>query len=375
MPTPKLTEKDFTDTLLAIEDHGSHAKAAEALGLSIPGIRSRLQRGRKLYGEKLSKKHLGLPDNYVAGKITVATRPDGSITQAWTRGTPNVSPKEVAAIYAKALRNLPRAKPTAAPDIPKKNGLAVFPACDWHFGALVPESVTGNQYDRDVALRRLREGFETTFAAIPASENAIILWNGDTTHADNDKAVTPKSGHRLQVEGSHHENIGLVIKAAVWQIDLALTRHANVEFVATKGNHDLSTPTPLMYALRERYRDEPRVTINADAAGDFWTYQKHGLFLVAHHGHGLKPERLASEIKFKFRRDFGVSDHHYFFTSHLHHEKSDTFGGLRWLQLPALGMLDQHGAEMGFSDTGGMAAFHFDTKRGTFQHFAVRLSK
>jgi len=373
MPTPRLTASMYHDALDAVEKHGSHAAAARAMALSLPGLRSRLSRGRKRFGERAHKK-TGLPAGYAPGPITVQQRADGSISQVWNRGKPIIDPDDLAKVYREAFAKLPTATPTPAPADTDPDSVALFPACDWHFGAHVPEQVTGHKYDREVAVERLREGFDFCHGAVPASKTAIILWNGDTTHADNDKAMTPKSGHRLQVEGTHHENIGLVIRCAIWQIDLALTKHENVEFVATKGNHDPGTPTPLLYALEQRYHDEPRVTIKTDTGGDFWTFQRGALFLVAHHGHGLKPERLSSEIKFKFRRDFGVSDYHYFFTSHLHHERADTFGGLRWFQLPALGMLDQHGQESGFSDTGGMSSFHFDTGRGTVRKFDVRLS-
>ena len=208
----------------------------------------------------------------------------------------------------------------------------------------------GRDYSPEIAEQRLRDGFSQCHAAMPPAKVAVILHNGDTTHANDDRDVTVKSSHRLKVKGNHDTNIRIATRCIAWQIELALKKHEKVHLVVRKGNHDPNTPTPINIAMEARYEDNPRVVIDASTS-PFWVKRFGRVFLASHHGHGIKPPQLAHTIKDKFHAEYGKADFAYLFTGHLHHEKVDTFGRLVWRQLPALGLMEQHGAEMGFVDT------------------------
>ena len=262
-------------------------------------------------------------------------------------------------------------EPTPTPEV-EAGGIAFFPHQDWHFGLAADEDISGQDYNREIAVQRFTDGLRRCMAAIPPSEVAIILANGDCLHANDNSRETPASKHKLRVIGTHRQNVGLVLESHCWAIDEALKRHGRVIYRPNPGNHDPAAPDYLIPALKQRYRDEPRVTID-DTEAEWWSFQKGKVFLCAHHGHGSQPAKLALGIPAMFRREWGASDHWYFFTGHLHHRKSDTFGGLQWKQLPALCTVDDYSASHGYPDTSGMTAMWFNEDSGLQITFDINL--
>ena len=368
------------DRAVALQIAGlTYGQIAKEMGLTLSAVKRRLTAARKrerldpLIAQKLAERgvtdlaglHSGWlmdRDEHGAGQsLYFYLGPDGPI-----------SPEEHAEMLAAAFANVPPAPQIKAPEHVAKGKVAFFPVSDFHLGAVITEQEAEAAYNRAIAVARLRSGFSLSHAAIPPAETAIILYNGDTTHANDFKDRTPRSGHVLKVEGSHHSNVTLACECLIWQVDMALERHGEVIVSVRRGNHDPSTPTALILGLKGRYANEPRVTIQDDE-NDYFLFQRGKLFICAHHGDGQKPEKMALNIPHKFRREWGISDHHYFFTGHLHHTRSDTFGGLYWKQLPALTVLDQHAQQMGYAETGGMLAMLFDTASGACSEFTTRL--
>ena len=281
-------------------------------------------------------------------------------------------PEEIAESIREHLNEITPATATPPTLVEREDGVALFCISDWHFGAYVSSEKAGREYNPDIAKRTMHDAFSEAYHAIPSSTTAIILYNGDTTHANDDKDATPRSGHRLKVKGSHHSNILAVIDVIITQIELLLKKHTNILFSIKPGNHDPNAPTYIAPTIEAYYRNEPRVKVEK-TEGDFFVFQKNRLFLVAHHGHGIKPAQMALTIPHKFRDLFGKSDFHYFFTGHYHSEKSSTFGGLHWRQLPSMCYAEQYSAEMGFVDTAGMFSAHYDSKTGRRTEFVTHL--
>lgn len=270
-----------------------------------------------------------------------------------------------------AFEGMEPAPPVQKPTHVEKGKIAFFPYGDVHLGIDISADRGGQDYTPEIAVERMRYGFSTCHASIPPCETAVILNNGDLTHGNDDRDLTPRSEHRLKIKGSHRKNLELSVIATAWQIDLALQRHETVVYRPNRGNHDPNTPDTLTIALAERYRNEPRVIIDASER-ELWVWQRGAVFIASHHGHGIKPKELSANIPAHFPREFGMSRYWYFITSHLHHEKSDTFGPFRWLQLPSICALDQNSADMGYADTAAMRAMMFCEERGLQHDITVR---
>lgn len=367
------------DKLLEMKLAGkSRQDMMAATGLSFRAVRRRLDAAYKrarldpTIADRLA--HLGVTDlaGLHSGWLINKDKKGSGESLYFYLGPDEVDKEAYIEALSDAFENVPPAPPIEAPEYVVKNTLAFFPIADWHLGAAITESEGGREYSPSIGVQRLRTAFGRCHAAIPPSETAVIAWLGDTTHADNAKNQTPRSGHPLQVSGSHHSNVALACHSLIWQVDMALAKHKEVIVTIRRGNHDPGTPVALILGLQGRYRDEPRVTVLDDESP--WMCIRRGkVLLIGHHGDGIKPAELALTIPALFRDDWGKSEFPYLFTGHLHSRKSEEFGAIRWQQLPALGVNDQYASDMGYTDTGGMLAMCFDTKSGAASEFSVRL--
>lgn len=375
MPNPGYRQEDLDESLRLVTIHGTVTAAAEAAG--IPGTtmgnryREAKRRAELDPGILDALEQTGIsPDKAKFGYRRVQAA-DGQFNTVFWR-MPEAERASILEQIKDAFADLPAAPAIQRPDHVAQGKVGFFPHCDIHLGSEVTADRGGQAYDPDIALARLEAGFNETHAAIPPCEVAIVLNNGDALHANDDTDATPRNKHRLKVKGTHRQNLKLTIGITAWMIDTSLERHGHVIYRANRGNHDPNAPDTLTLALIERYRDNPRVTID-ESENDLWVWQKGKLFLAAHHGHGLSPEKFAREIPAKCRREFGSSDFWYYFSAHYHSQRQDTFGGIRWWQLPAICALDAHAADMGYADTAAMMAMMFDTQRGLKTALTVNL--
>lgn len=378
MPTPPLSDALAQEALDAYEqcDH-SKRRAAKLLGIADSTFTNRFNaaRSRGLHlseGARDSATKAGLGGLEVRGGHRRVYDEDGKQidTVRYSVPQPDLSDTFLERM-AVAFESIPAAPPIIQSETSAAGKIALFPQSDVHMGVDITADRGGTTYNPDLALERMRDGFAQTHAAIPACETAIILDNGDLTHANDDKDATPRSDHRLKVTNSHRKNLELCVIAKDWQIQMALERSERVIYRSNRGNHDPNTPDTVGIALKLRYRDEPRVTID-DSERETWIYQRGLVFLAAHHGHGIKPEKLAANIPPNFPEDFGRSRFWYLLTGHLHNPRQDTFGAFTWFQLPAICAMDQHTADMGYNDTAAMRAMMFCERAGLKHDMTVR---
>lgn len=269
-----------------------------------------------------------------------------------------------------AFEDIPAAPVTVPRQTQATNKTGLLVRTDLHYGGVITEDEGGTVYNREAADHRYVSGTQEMLRNIGPVDTLVILENGDITHADNDKDATPGKGHKLKVEGSHHENITRVAHHAVWSVEMGLRTAENVVYVARKGNHDPGTPAPMGLAVEYRFRDEPRVTV-AHSNSPYYVHQSGKFCFVTHHGNSIPVSKMAEGLPYRFRREFGASDHHYLITGDKHHAKGDTFGGLRWLQLPSMCPTLQHETERGYCDTSGMRGFRFCDERGLVADYTI----
>ena len=252
--------------------------------------------------------------------------------------------------------------PQDAPKLVEQDTVCLYGVADWHFGAK-GYGEQGKVYDRHAALLKLRNSTLGVHKLMPPAAVALVVWDGDTFHNNDYKNRTPKSGHPLQVEGTPQENLGYAVTACIWQVRLALQKHRRVEVAILKGNHDPDSIAGLVHAVKQRFRDEPRVKVWT-SEDRYYVFRSKALFLAFHHGDGLKPRDLAEQIPYRFRHKWDGAEGFYLYTAHTHHIKADTFGGMNWSQMPALCGLEGHAADLGYCDTAGMEGAVFNRRTG-----------
>lgn len=365
--TEPLTDDQILETIAAWRDNGKSQRAtAKAMGLGRHAVSHRLRRA----------KERGLLDDPAIqqAKAAVGTKltptlawaktknPDGTSYSVLMRPEP-LPVEDMVDRIRNALEDLPAAPSIVQSERGKAGKIAFFPHQDVHMGVDVTEDYAGQDYNPDEAYRRMTEGFAEIHATIAPCETAIILNNGDLTHANDNRDVTYKNQHRLKVKGSHRDNVSLCVTATCWQIEMALTRHDRVMYRANAGNHDPNTADYMALVLAQRYRDNPRVKI-VDSQRGLWHFQQGQLFLAAHHGHDIKPQKVAADLPTLLPSEFGRSRHWFFFTGHRHHEHKAIVNNIVWWQLPSVCSLDQHAADLQYKDTSTLRAMMFCERGG-----------
>jgi hypothetical protein len=246
----------------------------------------------------------------------------------------------------------------------------LYPISDVHIGMQAWGKETGKDYSTDAAASRLRSWVGQCVAASPAAKTAIVLDVGDLTHADDVTNQTPTSKHVLDVDTRHFRTLDVTIQALVHCIDLAAQKHENVIVRILPGNHNVNSYLAVMFALAERYRDNPRIRVQK-VPGEFFVHQFGRVMLAAHHGDKAKADRIVHMLADRYAEVWGKTDHRFLFTGHLHHHKSQDIGGVQWEQLRAVTARDAYATAHAFSARAQLQAVTFHREKGEVSRVKV----
>lgn len=196
--------------------------------------------------------------------------------------------------------------------------LVVYPLGDPHIGMLAWAAEVGEHFDVRIAERELCECMVQLVQRAPASTEAIVTNLGDFWHAEDDRQATPKSGHKLDVDGRAGKvgRIGLSILRRL--IDTALTKHARVRVRNVPGNHDPHSSFWLPEIMRAAYGNEPRVIV--EEGFNPYQYDAFGRVLLGWaHGDGAKLDALGEIMATDEPARWGQASFRYWNTGHVHH--------------------------------------------------------
>ena len=189
-----------------------------------------------------------------------------------------------------AFEAMEPAKPVAAPEAVLEHLCTVYPIADAHLGLRAWSKETGTDYDTNIAAERVRSWVAQCVASSPCSETGIILDVGDFTHANDDTNHTPRSNHVLDVDTRMFRTLDVGIATLGGAVESALTRHRKVHVVILPGNHDSTIYMAVMFAIAERYRNEPRVIVH-QKPGEFFIHEFGRVMIAAHHGDKAKADK------------------------------------------------------------------------------------
>lgn len=269
-----------------------------------------------------------------------------------------------------AFEGMEPAKPVAPPEAVHADLCTVYPIADAHIGMLAWARETGRDYNTNIAAERVQTWAAQCVAASPPSDTAIILDIGDFTHADDDTYQTPRSKHVLDVDTRMFRTLDIGIATLAGVVESALTRHKHVRVCILPGNHDSTIYLAVMFALAERYRDNPRVAVHKQP-GEFFLHEFGRVMITAHHGDKAKADRLAHFVADEFAEAWGRTKHRFMFTGHLHHHKSQDIGGLKWEQLRAVTERDAYAVSHAYTARAQLSAITYHKDRGEIQRVSV----
>ena len=220
----------------------------------------------------------------------------GNVKLQWIKSD---SPREeFLEAYKTALSELAAALPAvptvAEPTATMDDLATLYISNDVHFGALMWDKESGDDYNIDIARTQIYEAYDHLFASSPSSRVGIVVDLGDLLEADNNKNMTPKSGNVLSVDSRYPKVLRVAYEALIYAVTKALTKHEIVYFYNIEGNHDLNTGHAIREVIRVAFANNPRVFVSDSPAPI--KYHQHGQVLLQFaHGDGMKM-RQAGEV-------------------------------------------------------------------------------
>ena len=341
------------------------------LGINENGVRQRLKGARK-HAEA---------DGAIKGAMSsVGMQDAGPLHSGWIKSEgaslyfqmPQDKSANVQDIVREAFEGIP-----ACPRIPSAREftdglLTVYPIFDAHIGMRASADESGEDMDNDIAERRITGGMGQCIASSPASEQAVVLIGGDALHANDQTAQTPQSRHVLDVASSFSEALDVAIRTFAACIEMAASKHKRVVVSVIQGNHDRDAFLAVMYALRERYRDNPRIEVQRKG-GEFFVMEWGRVMIASHHGDKAKAERLVMHMADEWAEMWGRTRYRFYFTGHMHHSKMQDIGGVQVEQLRAAAPRDAYAASHSYSSRSEMQAITYHKDSGEVSRVKVAL--
>lgn len=360
------------DLIAALRKHGSQRKAAEALGMDVRGLRRRLPNlARKGWSPEHDMTRT-VPDGFHLKGTSTLYDDAGAQRLQWVKTS--IDHERQAELLREAVQamveGLPKLKPRKAAELYLPHLLAGYPIGDAHIGMLAWGEECGEDWDLSIAERVTCGAMDALVQAAPAAERAYIVNLGDWHHYDSLAAVTPRSGHNLDADGRYAKMIRVSVKVMRQCIESALTRHRIVIVRCEPGNHDETGALWLAIALSHIYANEPRVQI--DTSPTLFGYLRHGKVLIgSHHGHTCKPKDLPGVMAADRPKDWGETEHRYWWGGHVHHESVQEFPGVRFESFNTLAAKDAFAVNAGYRARRNMKCIVFHAEHGEVARHTV----
>lgn len=260
-----------------------------------------------------------IPEGHIVKGESALVDADGRVAVKWIKTTRGLGGPLLIDAIKEAFAQYDGSAPVIeSPVQSDADLLTVYPIPDLHFGLYSWGAETGADYDTEIATRVAKFGIATLVAQSLPSESAVVLVLGDYFHQNDQKNVTPGSGHRLDVDGRwakvYHDGAVLLLEI----VKLVAAKHRTVEVKILPGNHDEDAAVTLTVAMSLFFSGNERISVNMKP-GTAW-YRRHGKCLIgAHHGHTMKPEMMAMAMAVDCASDWGQTTFRSYYSGHIHH--------------------------------------------------------
>jgi hypothetical protein len=205
--------------------------------------------------------------------------------------------------------------------------LLVIDPADVHIGKLATSFESGEDYNQQIAVKRVHEGVQGILDKSSGFQIEKILFIGgnDILHIDTPKRQTT-SGTPQDTDGMWYENF-LNAKRLYVEILEKLVTIADVHFTFNPSNHDYTNGFFLADVIQSWFRNCPNITFDCSIA-----HRKafhYGTSLIGTtHGDGAKLQDLPLLMAQEFPKEWAQTKHRYVYTHHVHHKMSKDFIGV-----------------------------------------------
>ena len=340
--------------LEALEKHGSHRAAGEALGVNKSVITRALAAvHRKAALQGYSPEHdmtKTVPDGFKVKGVSTYYDEAGKVRGQWVKSSADEERryelfKEAVATLSEDVKGL--APIAEAPKNCVSDLLTVIPMGDPHFGLYSWAQETGDDFDTDKAKRLTLGAVDRLMATAPNSEVCVILPLGDIFHANDQSNQTPAHKHQLDVDSRFVRVLQIGISAYRHAILRALEKHDKVIVRFVQGNHDPQAVWALSFSIAAYFDNEPRVTVDLSPS-KFWFYRFGRVLIGSTHGDTVKPDSLEGIMAADRAEDWGATKYRYWYTGHIHSSNKKEFRGCVWESFRTLAAQDAYAAGHGY---------------------------
>jgi len=196
--------------------------------------------------------------------------------------------------------------------------LLVIDPADVHIGKLCRAMETGEEYNSQIAVQRVKEGVEGILQKSNGFniEKILYIVGNDKLHIDTPKRQTT-SGTPQDTDGMWYDSFLMAMQIDTDIIEM-LRLIAPVHVQYDPSNHDYTNGFFLVQSLQAWFRNCENVTFNASISHR--KYFQYGKNLIGTtHGDGAKVQDLPLLMAQEACKEWSESKHRYFYIHHIHH--------------------------------------------------------
>lgn len=202
--------------------------------------------------------------------------------------------------------------------------LKVIDVADPHFGKLSVPDETGEEYNLEIATKRVIEGVEgllTKMSGFPTEKFLLVIGN-DALHIDDARRKATTSGTVQDTDGMWYQMFQAAKQTYIKVIERLLSE-APVDVVFNPSNHDYTSGYFLVDAVSSWFSRTPNITFDGSIKHRKYT-KYHQNLIGTTHGDGvtIQSDKLPLMMMGEAREHLSSTKRWYFYTHHLHHKKT-----------------------------------------------------
>jgi len=200
-----------------------------------------------------------------------------------------------------------------------KNKLMEIPAIELHLGKMAWNGDTGQDYDKDIAVKRFYEILEQV-SQIQERENcdtAFITIGNDFFNSDTVNNTTTKG--TPQSNDLRWKKMFLIgLRLYTEFLETLRSKFNNIDVRLCSGNHDKMSSFYLYVTLQQYFKNDDKIKFS-DNYKDYQCYQFGKCAIFFGHGDG-NLKRITKSIPAEFFKEWGSSEYRELHLGHLHKE-------------------------------------------------------
>lgn len=200
----------------------------------------------------------------------------------------------------------------------KDSHLLVVDPADIHIGKLCRAFETGQEYNSQIAVKRVKDGVQGLLNKSQGFniDKILLVIGNDILHTDTPKRQTT-SGTSQDTDGMWYDNFLDGVRLYVDIIEM-LMQVADVHVTFNPSNHDYTSGFYLAQLIATHFRQSENITF--DVSISHRKYFTYGFNLIGStHGDGAKTNDLPLLMAHE-AADWGKCKHRYIYTHHVHHK-------------------------------------------------------